>query len=91
MMKCLKLIVVICLAIGYTVAAGKRKQVCDARKRKFKFEFIAVSQRSLIVGGVETTIEKHPWQVSLQKNSFHICGGSIISKDWVITAAHCVR
>ncbi|XP_023311632.1 trypsin-3 [Anoplophora glabripennis] len=43
-----------------------------------------------IVGGVTTTIEKHPWQVSLQVFGNHICGGSIISSGLILTAAHCV-
>lgn len=42
-----------------------------------------------IVGGHETTIEEHPWQVSLQYASSHRCGGSIIGQKWIITAAHC--
>ncbi|KAM6946401.1 transmembrane protease serine 4a [Aplochiton taeniatus] len=42
-----------------------------------------------IVGGVETTIEAWPWQVSLQQNGQHTCGGSLVSQRWVITAAHC--
>lgn len=45
----------------------------------------------LIVGGYETTIEEHPWQVSLQLYSSHRCGGSIIGDRWVLTAAHCTR
>ncbi|XP_076241296.1 trypsin-1 [Calliopsis andreniformis] len=42
-----------------------------------------------IVGGEETTIEKAPYQVSLQTNGRHFCGGSIISANWVLTAGHC--
>uniref|UniRef100_A0A1L8EHP2 Putative trypsin-like protein n=1 Tax=Haematobia irritans TaxID=7368 RepID=A0A1L8EHP2_HAEIR len=45
-----------------------------------------------IVNGVETTIQDHPYQVSLQTNSgFHFCGGSIISEDVIVTAAHCMQ
>ncbi|XP_055638095.1 trypsin-1-like [Toxorhynchites rutilus septentrionalis] len=51
------------------------------------------SQTSLsgrrIVGGVRIDIAKAPYQVSLQYRGRHICGGSIISKAWVLTAAHC--
>ncbi|GLG92892.1 Trypsin-4 [Gryllus bimaculatus] len=42
-----------------------------------------------IVGGVPTSIIYHPYQVSLQEYSQHFCGGSIISPQWVLTAAHC--
>ncbi|KAK1122606.1 hypothetical protein K0M31_009050 [Melipona bicolor] len=42
-----------------------------------------------IVGGETTTIYAAPYQVSLQENGRHFCGGSIISKHWVLTAGHC--
>ncbi|XP_017868138.1 PREDICTED: trypsin epsilon [Drosophila arizonae] len=44
-----------------------------------------------IVGGYETSIEDHPYQVSLQRNGAHFCGGSIYSHDIVVTAAHCLQ
>lgn len=43
-----------------------------------------------IVGGVDTTIDKIPYQVSFRYEEEHICGGSIISSRHVITAAHCI-
>ncbi|KAG6794898.1 trypsin-1-like [Apis mellifera caucasica] len=42
-----------------------------------------------IVGGEATTIHEAPYQISLQKDGYHICGGSIISANWVLTAGHC--
>lgn len=43
-----------------------------------------------IVGGQETTIDRYPWQVSLQRLNSHFCGGSLYNENIVITAAHCV-
>ncbi|XP_051895853.1 transmembrane protease serine 2-like [Pristis pectinata] len=44
---------------------------------------------SRIVGGTPALLGKWPWQVSLHYKSQPVCGGSIISQDWVITAGHC--
>ncbi|XP_044279608.1 transmembrane protease serine 13-like [Varanus komodoensis] len=42
-----------------------------------------------VVGGTEASASKWPWQVSLQYGSTHVCGGTIIDPQWVLTAAHC--
>ena len=43
-----------------------------------------------IVGGIEAAPYSWPWQLSLKVNGKHTCGASLVSSDWVITAAHCV-
>lgn len=42
-----------------------------------------------IVGGNEIEIEAIPYQVSVRFYDSHLCGGSILSARFVITAAHC--
>merc|ERR1712011_14657 len=46
------------------------------------------AQQDKIVGGVEATPHEFPWQVGLFFDGY-FCGGSIISEEYILTAAHC--
>ena len=43
-----------------------------------------------IVGGEEATAHTYPWMAALFVDGKYFCGGTLISDEWVLTAAHCV-
>ncbi|CAI9161227.1 unnamed protein product [Rangifer tarandus platyrhynchus] len=58
---------------------------------------VAVAQNqgneNKIIGGYTCTQSSQPWQAALLQGPLHrfLCGGSLLSDQWVITAAHCAR
>jgi secreted trypsin-like serine protease len=52
--------------------------------------FAAASPNHRVVNGTDANIEDYPFVVMLRRNATHRCGATILSPDWVLTAAHCV-
>lgn len=47
-----------------------------------------------IVGGRKARKGAWPWQVTMKykkKSDLNYCGGSIIARDWIVTASHCFQ
>ena len=44
---------------------------------------------SRIVGGQVTQIKMWPWTVSISVDGNELCAGTILSSEWIVTAAHC--
>lgn len=79
----MKFLILVCLA--GLAAAGPLKPVHPLAGLGLNFN----GDNGFIVGGVAAKEGEVPYQVSLQKTS-HFCGGTILSANWILTAAHCV-
>lgn len=44
---------------------------------------------SKIIGGSESEPNSWPWMASIHYNFKHVCGGTLINDQFILTAAHC--
>jgi len=76
----LRLLVLASILIGIN-ATHWNEEICGTRP--------LTQNPHKIVNGNEALPGDWPWQVSLNNNGRHFCGGSLINSEWIISAAHC--
>ncbi|XP_067824011.1 complement factor B-like [Heptranchias perlo] len=75
------------------------KEAQEKQKKNYDLQFAAcgirgkVRQRPIqrIFGGIKSKEYDWPWQVIIGFPGRDFCGGSIISKRWILSAAHCIN
>ncbi|NWH73721.1 ENTK Enteropeptidase, partial [Piaya cayana] len=53
-------------------------------------QLLTQTAETRIAGGTDARRMAWPWIVSLSFNSRPLCGASLVSDEWLVTAAHCV-
>jgi secreted trypsin-like serine protease len=55
-----------------------------------KVDVLLDEKNQCITNGIIAAPCQFPWQVAVIIDNTYFCGGSLISSQWVLTAAHCM-
>ncbi|CAG4983477.1 unnamed protein product [Colias eurytheme] len=94
----LTVLAVLCLASGVDLQEATEGECCNDEQvpeldlsQHLELEAVCPELNGQIIGGRASSINRHPYQVSMILNGNSFCGGFIISPNYVLTAAHCVQ
>ncbi|XP_073845448.1 trypsin beta-like [Musca autumnalis] len=86
------LLAVVLATVITLIAQGEAASLLPSKSSKLSAA--TATKEGRIIGGIETSIEHLPYQVSVRLDTntlLHICGGAIYAPRVVVTAAHCIK
>lgn len=77
---------------GTTSAVSSISDKKDKSLTEINGQLCGLRLKLRVVGGNNAAVGDWPWQVGIARATnpnFPFCGGSLINKQWVVTASHC--
>ena len=80
----------ICLLLGLVMSTSGKEYTCDSRSSCGCSSRSSTNVGVKIVGGEKAEDRAWNWLVSLEYLGSHICGATLLSANYAVTAGHCV-